>query len=284
MLNFGAVLEVTEPGYMQEVSKVYVDRIAQLEDEGYEVTKHKTPKYTVFTAEKDGKRVCFVNHSANEITVDGFDEIGDEIFSQMPEGEQVDFVVSVMGNGTSTAALSRTMKEHYPDVKVVGLEDERSPYYFDQKYPGQYERIFGKPLVYSLHDMFGSSAPGVRLKYGNVDYVDEVRLSNPKDRDDARDKYNRGRKGFERIGNSSAASLAVARQLAIEHPGSKIVVVFYDKADQYGDSPAIDTNIMFNFARTRAEGIPRISGRVQPRLGSIALMPRSIEESIKASN
>ncbi len=278
MINFGAEVEVTEPGYMQVVSKVYVDRITSMRRQGYEVTKHETPNYTVFTGIKDGKRVCYVNHSANEITVDGFDGIADEIHDQMPEGEKVDFVVSVMGNGTSTTALSRTMKGHYTDAMVVGLEDERSLYYFEQKYPGEYEQRYGKPLEFGQHDMFGSSAPGVRLKYGNVDAVDEVRLANPDERNKAREDYNRGRPNYEKIGNSSAASLVAARQLAAENPGSNIVVVFYDKAGQYGTAPLLANVPRFHYDRVRPDGVPRHGWR-QQHVGSIALLPRTISQA-----
>lgn len=278
MVNFGAELEITEPGYMSEVSKVYVDRMSELEQEGYAVVKHKTPDYTVFTATKDGKRVCFVNHSANAITVEGFDAIGEEVYDQLPEGQDVNFVVSVMGNGTSTVALSRTMRRHYPQVKVIGLEDERSPHYFDQKHPGEYSRRFGKVASYTQHDMFGSSAPGVRLKYGKVDAVDEVRLSNPAERDDAREEYNRGRHGYEKIGNSSAASLVIARQLAQEHPGSTIVIIFYDKADQYGSRPVVAAGTKFLYDRFRPDGVPPKGWR-QQHVGSIALMPSSIKDA-----
>jgi cysteine synthase A len=278
MINFGAKLEVTEPGYMREVSKVYVERMAELEQQCYEIIKHKTPDYTVFTATKDGRRLCFVNHSANELSVKGFDSIGDEIYTQMPEGKEVDFVVSVMGNGTSTTALSRTLRKHYPNIRIVGLEDQRSPYYFEQKYPGEYEKLFGHPLEFSQHDMFGSSAPGVKLKYGNADTVDEVRLTDPEERDRAQEAYNRHRPNYEKIGNSSAASLVAARHLAEDHPGSTIVIIFYDKADQYGSRPLTATRMKFLYDRPRPHGIPKYGWR-QQRVGSIALMPQTIDQA-----
>jgi cysteine synthase len=278
MLNFGAEVEITEPGYMTVVSKVHRARIISMKREGWDVKKHETPDYTVFTAEKDGKRVCFVNHSFNEATVKGFDSIADEIYEQMPEGQKIDYTVSVMGNGTSTAAISRTMKSHYPNVQVIGLEDERSPHYFGQKYPGEYERRFGEPAEFVQHDMFGSSAPGVTLKYGNVDAVDDIRLANPDERNEARDNYNQGRSGYEQIGNSSAASLVAARKLALEHPGSNIVILFYDKADQYGTQPTIATNLRFMYDRPRPDGVPRHGWR-QKGVGSIALMPRTVREA-----
>lgn len=278
MINFGAQLEITGPGYMSEVSRAYVDRIKQLQAAGL-VTKVETPDYTVFAGtDEQGKRVCFVNHSANEITVAGFGTIGDEIHDQLPEDQKVDYVVSIMGNGTSTTALSRTMKQHYPDVQIIGLEDERSPHYFEQKHPGEYERRFGKSPAFMQHDMFGSSAPGIRLKYGTVDTVDEVRLANPTERDEARQQYNRGRQSYEQIGNSSAASLVEARQIAREQPGSTVVVVFYDKADQYGAQPVIATGLKFLHDRPRPDGVPP-KGWVQKRVGSIALLPDSISQA-----
>ncbi len=278
MVNFGAEVEVTEPGYMSSTSAAYGKRIEEYDEDGWEITPYKTKDYNVRVATKDGKRVCFVNHSANGITIEGFESIGDEVSAQMPDDEKVDYVVSVMGNGTSTAALSRSMRRHYPDVAIVGLEDERSPFYFEQMYPGEYEKRFGKPLEFTQHDMYGSSAPNVRLKYGNVDAVDEVRLANPGVRDETRDEYNKGRRGYEQIGNSSAASLVAARHLATEHPGSNIVIVFYDKADQYGDEPATATSTRFLHDRPRPEGTPPLGWR-QQHVGNIALLPESISSA-----
>lgn len=278
MVNFGAEVEVTEPGYMSSTSAAYGKRIEEYEEDGWEITPYKTADYNVRVATKDGKRVCFVNHSANGITIEGFEAIGDEVYDQMPDGEEIDYVVSVMGNGTSTAALSRSMRRHYPGVTIVGLEDERSPFYFEQMYPGEYEKRFGKPLEFTQHDMYGSSAPNVRLKYGNVDAVDEVRLANPGVRNKVRDTYNQGRPDYEQIGNSSAASLVAARQLAAEHPGSNIVVVFYDKADQYGDDPSTATHTKFLYDRPRPAGVPPHGWR-QRRVGSIALLPESIRDA-----
>lgn len=282
MVNFGANIEVVEPnsgeqGYMDTVSREYGDRIKQLEADGWEITKHVTRKYFVINAKKDGQTKCFVNHSANPITVSGFESIGDEISQQMPAGEPVDFVVSVMGNGTSTTALSRSMRRHNPGVKIIGIEDQRSPRYFEEKYPGRYEQMFGKPVAHSKHDMFGSSAPDVRLRYGKVDMVDEVQLADPASRDKTRDKYNAGKPGYEQIGNSSAASLDIARQLAKENPGSKIAIIFYDKADQYG-VPVLDRSPKFMYDRTRPAGVPRKGWR-QKAVSDVGQLPGNIRQA-----
>jgi cysteine synthase len=278
MINFGAEIEVTDPGYMKAVSKAYVARIKKLQSAGL-VDKHETPDYMVFAGiDESGQRVCFVNHSANEITIEGFDGIGNEIAEQMPADQKVDFLISVMGNGTSTTALARTIRQHYPGVQVIGLEDEGSPYYFEQKYPGEYERRFGRAPEFTQHDMFGSSAFGIRLKYGNADMVDEVWLSNSTVRNEARDVHNKDRKGYEQIGNSSAASLVVARQLAAQNPDSNIVIIFYDKADQYGESPVIASQVRFLYDRIRPVGVPPRNWK-QQQVGSIALMPQSTEQA-----
>jgi cysteine synthase len=282
MINFGANVEVVEPvsgeqGYMDTVSREYGERIKELEADGWTISKHVTRKYFVINATKDGQTKCFVNHSANPVTVDGFEKIGDEISEQLPLGDRVDYIVSVMGNGTSTTALSRSMRRHHPEVKVIGVEDQRSPRYYAEKHPGRYEAEFGRPVEYAQHDMFGSSAPDVRLRYGKVDVVDAVRLSDPDVRNTIRDEYNARKPGYEKIGNSSAASLDVARQLAKENPGSTIVVVFYDKADQYG-APVIDRSPKFLYDRTRPEGVPRRGWR-QKQVSDISQLPRSISQA-----
>jgi cysteine synthase len=228
MINYGARLIVTDPGYMKAASDAYTKEIIRLRKEGLKFKKHETSDYTVYTAIRDGERVCFLNHSANPITVNMFETIGTEIFNSASP----DFVVSVMGNGTSTTALGKVAHAH--GSKVIGVEDKRSPYYYSKKYPelGITESDF------SPHDMYGSSARGVKLAFGNAaEHVDAVMLVNPDDRDKQQAQYNLGLPLSKQVGKSSAAGLVIARRIIDTHPDAIVATLLYDRLDQYGDTP-----------------------------------------------
>lgn len=281
MINFGAIVERSQPGYVPEAAIEMRDEIMKHKDTR---ERHYTDDYKVITYQKeDGKRVCVVNHSANRLTPDAFKEIGEEVVGVIPEDAKIDFAVSVLGNWTSTTGLSESLRAHYPDVKMIGIEDVRNPNYFEEKYPGEYEKRFGVPPEFGQHDSYGASARGVKLDFVDVDSLDEIVLIDPKDRDEVGAKYNKEHPNIvETIGNTSAASLWEAEQLAKEHPGSVVLVIFYDKADRYGEpvqTRQSDTYMTLggtNTVRERAR-IPD-PGWNQRRVKSLRELPTSLVE------
>lgn len=249
MRNFGAMVEVSQPGYVPQTAEELRAHIQTYKQEGYEVTKHKTDDYFVLTAQKGEHRVCLVNHSENMLTVNAFGKIGHEVRDIIPQGVNVDYFVSVLGNWTTTMGISRTLREGFSGIKVIGVEDPRNPNYFDEKYSGRFEQEYGHVPIFGSHDSYGASARGTRLRFANVKTIEEIRLVDLAQRDRLRAAYNSGQQLIDTIGNTSAASLWVAEQLLEEQPGSIVLVTFYDKADRYGQPILAKTPAVFDAAR-----------------------------------
>lgn len=237
MINFRANLEISEPGYMRSASKALRRKLVEYRRQGYDIKEHVSEKeYQVFTATKEGHRICAVNHSASDLTIKAFSEIGTEVGFVMPEDTKIDFFVSVLGSWTSTTGVAEGLRQKYPNVEVVGLEDKDNAPYFNQKYPGRYEEVYGQEPSYKQHDNYGGSDRGVPLRFADVSRVDSIELVDSAERKGLRDRFNAPWLHVaETIGNTSAASLVVAERLALENPGSNVLVLFYDKGDRYDE-------------------------------------------------
>lgn len=278
MINFGAIVERSKPGYVPEAAIEMRDEIIKNKKTR---EKHQTEDYNVITFQKENsQRVCVVNHSANRLTPNAFRAIGEEVVDILPKDVKIDFAVSVLGNWTSTTGLVESLRKHYPDVKMIGIEDVRNPNYFDEKYPGEYEKRYSKPPEFGQHDSYGASARGTHLDFVDVDSLDEIVLVDPTDRDRVGEEYNYYHNNIvETIGNTSAGSLSEAKQIAKAHPGSTVLILFYDKADRYGEPVRIAGDDSYttrptNQVRERAR-LPGLGWR-QVRVKSLQDLPTSL--------
>lgn len=263
MVNFGAKVEISRSGNVPAAA----DRLKEylFGNTGLEFQRHRTDDYSVFVAETVQGNICAINHSENDITIKAFEEIPAEIIEEIP-GHHVDYVVSALGNWTTTTAFHRGFQELGEKVKIVGIENVDNPDNFVLRFgEEEFERRFGRKPSFKTHQTFGMSVRGVRIKYRDPDILDDIELVDQLRVDQVRDTYNQGKEIVETIGNTSAASLLVARQLALEHPGSKIVVFFYDKADRYGEPREYHLKFMYQPVPTTME-----RKRAARKLGHIA--------------
>lgn len=233
--NLGAEVYTTMPGYMSAAAEEYGRQIRELsKNREWGITRYTDSGYNVFVFNKGDEEICYLNHSANSAAPVAFEGLVNEISVD----EQPDFIISVLGNGTSTVGMASAAKSRFPNAEIIGIEDARSPDYFN--------RFNGENLPHSPHDMFGSSANGVPLHFQSkaVEMLNGVILIDPVERDQLQQAYNAvvskrrvpvsGNTTTEhRIGRSSAASLVAAKQVLRENPGATVLVVIYDRADQY---------------------------------------------------
>lgn len=249
--NFGARLVQIPQGYVPEASKEEWKQFTGIaKTNRYKLAKHQTDDFSVITAEGDGKRMCLINHSENPLTPKSLESIGEEITSLIPVGVGIDYFVTVLGNGSNTMGVTeglrerfidRKLKRGWPTMQVVGVEDWDNPVQFEAKYPGLYQSRFGREPSYKTQRMFGSSARGTKLRFMDIDQIDEIRLVADREWEPRMQSENAACFTAETIGASTAASLVVAEQIAREHPGSIILTIAYDKGDRYG-SP-VDGNM-----------------------------------------
>lgn len=235
MKSFDLNIVRTPPGYVEAASKQLGAYIQQLKADGYRQVRFDRQGNRNLIYEKGDHRVCIVNHSENQITIDAFREIGQEIADFLPDGVNPDVIITIMGNFTSSTGMSGVLKEKYPDMQLIGLESTENPNWFDQRFPGEFERRYGRPPSFEATKIFGTSQRGVPLYFGHPEIFDDINLFDPEGVITWQTKYNKGKPWVETIGRSTAASLMIAERYTKKHPGSIVYVLNYDKADRYDE-------------------------------------------------
>jgi len=284
MKSFGLDIVRTPPGYVKVASEKLGAYFEQLKADGYKSVKFDRQGNRSLVYEKDKHRVCFINHSENQITIDAFKTVGQEIADFLPEGVRPGALLTIIGNFTSSTGISSILKNRYPDIQLVGLESVENPNWFDQRYPGEFEKRFGRPPTFNSTRIYGTSQRGVPLYFGYPKIFNDIQLLEPEDVIIAWQKeYNEGKPWVETIGRSTAASLMMAERYTKKHPGSIVVVLNYDKADRYEEQVIEHVPAMnFNDALARNRFDP---GTIQP-IGWKQSVPRSpinIPISLKGS-
>lgn len=235
IMNFGAQLSISEPGYIPAAVEAMQRARKQLRELGYESDREITDDYDVHLRRKGERRICLLNHPNNLLSVKSFAEVGREVNRFLPPEVTLDHFVSVLGNWTSTIGISNGLQERFPDLSVIGVEDTRNPAWFVKKHPGRYEQRCGHPPVFATHDSYGASYEGVDIKFADLDRLDEIRLADPHSRDLMLSELNASRPLSETFGNTSASAILKAHHVAEANPQSVILAIAYDKADRYGE-------------------------------------------------
>ncbi len=139
-------------------------------------------------------------------------------------GGRIDFFVAGIGTGGTISGIGRYLKEHAPEVKVVGVDPEGSILkdYF-------YSRKIIKPHQYLLEGIGEDFVPGAL----DFQYIDEiVQVS---DKESFLMARALARTEGILAGGTSGAALAGAIKFAKEHglKGKRFVVLFPDSGDRY---------------------------------------------------
>ena len=254
MTNFGAeVIGVTKPevvtdpatGETRTIDTAYVPAASEEQTKQFVMLKRQgytrkpaieTDDYYVRVADSEDKpRICLVNHSWNHTSHKALEAIGEEVSAVIPAGVGVDYFLSILGNGSSTRGAADGLRRRFSRMQVIGVENESNPVWFTQKHPGEFEKSFGREPSFEAQEMYGGSAFGTELRLLNLDLLDSVQIVGTQEWKAYMETYNAGRQPGETIGRSSAASLALAERIGLQHPGSNILVVRYDKGDRYGN-------------------------------------------------
>ncbi len=138
-----------------------------------------------------------------------------EIVNDFPEG--IDFLVSGVGSGGHLSGLSRTLKKHFPTLRVFAVEPSDSPVLSG-----------GKP---GLHAIQGIGAGFVPINYEAENVENIIRVTKE-------EAYTMARLAVTRegllAGISTGASLAAVKQiLELARPDQKILTIACDTGERY---------------------------------------------------
>lgn len=257
------IIRADEVGGIGKITRKMQKMMVQLRRTGFEEIRYEVGGQPVFIYSKDVKRICVPNHSEIEITPQVFGAIGAEVLRQLPEGVVLDTFVSALGNGSTTKGISEALRIKFPDLQVVGYETPSAPTNAIRKIEAELddegitERQVREELLrerfmarygfrmperneQTYHDSFGLSTPGYRPPFIDVRSLADIVILDESWRDEQR-RWNMNSwehyDDINIIGNTSAEALSIARKRAQERTAKNILILFYDKKDQYPDWP-----------------------------------------------
>lgn len=151
----------------------------------------------------------------NPDNVAGYAGLATEIVGQV---DAADVLVCSVGTGGHSAGLARTLRRHWPWLRLVGVDTVGST-------------IFGQPARQRIMRGLGSS-----IHPRNVDYsaFDEVHWVGPAEAVDSCRRL--ARSAFVTGGWSTGAVARVAAWVARVEPGARVLTVFPDGPHRYLDS------------------------------------------------
>lgn len=259
MVVLGAnIIRADRLGGIGKVIEKFRRRLVELRREGYIESQCILDGKPMRIFTKGNNAICAPNHSEIIITPQSFGRIAEETLGQLPQGAQIDTFIGTLGNGSTIKGISEGLKKKFTNLRVVGTEDYRSPTNavrkLEREFPGdskvvkrEFEKRYGYPMPspneFTYHDSFGASTPGsYKPEFIELDRIDEIIVVGDEWREEkARHNLNAYLEydDASTIGNTSAENLWVAQAMIRQGKAKNVLILFYDKADQYRDWPPL---------------------------------------------
>lgn len=249
------LIHVPEKGGIGKVTKHFKRMMVEMKRNGYEIENYELEGKPIIIFRKGNDTVVAPNHSEIIITPQAFATIADEVVTQLPPNTKIDVYISTLGNGATLKGISEGLRAAYGNVVTIGIEHKNAPMNAIRKLRAEvgeeamraaFERMYGFTMPerdeMRYHNSFGASTPGYEPPFVEVDKLDGIILVG-----DEWEDFKRRNNTYawlngnttNLIGNTSAENLYTAIYLG-ERPewqGRNILVINYDKADQYADWP-----------------------------------------------
>lgn len=148
-----------------------------------------------------------------------YETTGPEILRDIGD---VSFIVAGIGSGGTISGIGKYMKEHRPDVKMIGVEPEESPLITKGYAAGHKIQGIGANFIPSILDMSVIS--------------DVVRVKS----DDAIECAKKLVKSGILAGISSGASVLAAVRIADENKGKKVLAILPDGLERYMSTSLVE--------------------------------------------
>lgn len=203
MQFFGAEVISSGSGYVPGSSDMQVGEILALRDDPSWLESRPVDRSgRSFLFEKDVERICYLNHSENELSPLAFKAIADEVIAQKPK---VTDLILAEGNWTTIAGIVRRVRELKPGVKIISYRGETSG---------------------GITENYGTNVPDVPIRFFDESLVDERVVVTNEQRDTMREIA-------PHLGNSSLMGLLVAQQVTDNNRDAVAVSIAYDSSLRY---------------------------------------------------
>ena len=177
-------------------------------------------------AEIKNKKLALPNHSQTPLTPRAFEDIGREVIAALPAHLHLDTFVCAIGNGTTVTGITRGLREQYKNISVHGFQDAKR---------GNHVTLFG-----------AGGRGKLPMPFVEPQHYDQVTDLEEADWLPTFEAYNRGKTREDTIGRTSAAALTLANRIIEQRQQAmNILILFYDKADRYGEEIVTDERAVY---------------------------------------
>jgi len=206
MNYFGAEVINAGAGYIKAASEFQAREIQALKDDpAWELIRPADRNQKALIFSNGERRICYLNHSENSLTVEAFQTIGEEAVRQMVEPPQC--VVLALGNWTTIAGIAPAVKKAWPGTRIIGYEGENT----------------------TIHDNYGTTVSGIPLRFRDDSLLDSKVVVTDAIRDTYDEFINRNLAPAERLGHSSVMGMAAAHTELHERPGTALTIAYDQK-------------------------------------------------------
>jgi cysteine synthase len=193
-------------GYIKAASEFQAQEIQSLKDDSaWELIRPADRNQKALIFSNSERRICYLNHSENSLTVEAFQVIGEEAVRQMEEPPRC--VVLALGNWTTIAGIIPVMKKAWPDTQIIGYEGENT----------------------TVHDNYGTTVSGIPLRFRDDSLVDAKVVITDAVRDTYDEFINRNLTPAMQLGHSSIMGMAAAHTELHDKPGTALTIAYDQK-------------------------------------------------------
>lgn len=203
MLMLGATLADAGKGYVPAASNMQVAEIEALKaDSAWEMQRPADRSGRSFLFSRSNERICYLNHSENELSPRAFEAIAEEIATQVPAATHL---ALAEGNWTTITGIAPRIRALLPGITIIGYSGELSD---------------------GTTQNYGTNVPDVPIRFKNTSLVDQEVIVLNRERD-AMQQY------APELGRSSLMGLVVADDIAARSADVQIVTIAYDEKKRY---------------------------------------------------
>jgi cysteine synthase len=211
MLAYGAQVISAGSGYVPAAAEHQTTEIDSLKiDPAYQLSRPRTRASRAFMFQSSHERLCYLNHSENELSPQAFSAIGQELVQQVTDVPEA--LLLAIGNWTTIAGIVPVIRQAWPDTQIIGYEGE----------------VTDRP-----HRNYGTTVLGVRLRYEQAGLLDQRLMVSDQERDEVDYLVNTDRSLADQLGHSSLMGLALAKRLHRHGISGNIVTIAYDQKFRY---------------------------------------------------
>lgn len=181
----------------------------------------------------NGRKPIALDHSRRPESLAAMESIGDLLMEKLDATRKVDFFVSALGNGTNTTGLGAAIKRRNPDLQIIGVEPIESPWFFEKKNPGEFEKRHKKKPAHRQHRLIGTGGWDVEFPNVNLEMLESIELVEDNSWTGALEKLKKA--GYS-VGHSSAACQHVIEHYSLIFSDDSPITffsVFYDPLNRY---------------------------------------------------